>query len=79
MLSNVNGICILVYVCLMYRHTSYMCLTYELTLCFLFPLCRVGQAGSPLCNMPESRHKDCQPREAQRVGTNEGTFTFPLY
>lgn len=34
--------------------------------------CRVGQARSPLCNMPESRHKDCEPGEAQRVGTNEG-------
>lgn len=40
--------------------------------CFLFS-CRVGQAGSPLCNMSESCHKDCQPGEAQRVGTNEGT------
>lgn len=25
--------------------------------------------------MPESRHKDCQPGETQRVGTNEGKFT----
>lgn len=41
--------------------------------CCLF-FCRVGQTGCPLCNVPESRHKDCEPWEAQRVGINEGKF-----
>ena len=47
-----------------------------LTLCLLSLVsCRTGQAGSPLCHMPESGHKDCEPGEAQRVSTNEGKTT----
>lgn len=29
--------------------------------CVVSLFCRFGQTGSPLCNVPESRHKDCQP------------------
>lgn len=34
--------------------------------------CRTGQAGRPLCHMPEGCYKDCQQRKTQRVCSYEG-------
>lgn len=51
---------------------------FDVQMCCLFR--RAGQTRSPLCHMPESRHKDCQPRETQWVGTDEGKVgTFYTY
>lgn len=41
---------------------------------FLFFFCRACEVGGSLCHMSEGRDKNCQQREAQRVGANEGNF-----
>ena len=33
---------------------------------------RSGEARNPLCHLSESRHKDCEPGEAERVCAHEG-------
>lgn len=42
-----------------------------LLLCFF---CRPCEVGSSLCHVSEGCDKNCQQREAQRVGANEGNF-----
>lgn len=44
---------------------------FSVLLCFSYRACEVG--GS-LCHMSEGCDKNCQQREAQRVGANEGNF-----
>lgn len=43
----------------------------SILLCFS---CRTCEVGGSLCHMSEGRDKNCQQREAQRVGANEGNF-----
>lgn len=46
-------------------------LSLSLFLCFF---CRACEVGGSLCNMSKGRYKNCQQREAQWVGANEGNF-----
>lgn len=43
----------------------------SILLCFS---CRACEVGGSLCHMSEGRDKNCQQREAQWVGANEGNF-----
>lgn len=43
----------------------------SILLCFS---CRACEVGGSLCHVSEGRDKNCQQREAQRVGANEGNF-----
>lgn len=43
----------------------------SVSLCFS---CRACEVGGSLCHMSEGCDKNCQQREAQRVGANEGNF-----
>lgn len=44
---------------------------FSVLLCFSY---RAREVGGSLCHMSEGCDKNCQQREAQRVGANEGNF-----
>lgn len=64
-LRNVNPTEVFAYIYIM----LYWLLFKLLALLFLL---RPGEAGNTLCNVSESRYKDRQPRETQRICLNEG-------
>lgn len=52
-------------------NSGYLTTSSFLFFCFS---CRACEVGGSLCHMSEGRDKNCQQREAQRVGVNEGNF-----